>query len=89
VWFRYFTGAVQIVGAALVLIPRTCLIGIAILSCTMVGAALIWIFLLHAPGNAPIPLLVLAALMVVGFQARRTRFMRRSWGSLRPTQAIS
>jgi putative oxidoreductase len=71
-WFRYFTGAVQMLGAVLVLIPRTCVIGIAILSSTMIGAALIWIFLLHAPGNAPIPLVVLAALIVVGFQARRT-----------------
>ena len=38
----------------------------------MIGAALIWVFLLHAPGNAPIPLLVLVALIVVGLQARRT-----------------
>jgi hypothetical protein len=70
VWFRYFTGAVQIVGAALVLIPRTCLIGVAILASTMVGAALIWIFVLHAPGNAPIPLLILLPLLAVGLQAR-------------------
>lgn len=71
-WFRYLTGAIQILGALLVLIPRTCVIGIAILSSTMIGAALIWIFVLHAPGNAPIPLLVLVPLLVVGFQARRT-----------------
>jgi hypothetical protein len=69
-WFRYLTGAVQILGALLVLVPSTCLIGIGILSCTMVGAALIWIFVLHAPGNAPIPLLVLAGLIVVGWGAR-------------------
>ena len=71
-WFRYVTGGVQMLGAALVLIPKTCLIGIGILACTMIGAALIWVFLLHAPGNAPIPLLVLVALIVVGLQARRT-----------------
>lgn len=69
-WFRYFTGAVQMLGAALVLIPRTFRIGIGILASTMIGAALIWIFLLHKPGNAPIPLIVLAALVVVGLQAR-------------------
>ena len=69
-WFRYFTGSVQMLGAVLVLVPRTCLLGIAILSCTMLGAALIWIFVLHQPGNAPIPLFVLTALVVVGFGAR-------------------
>jgi len=69
-WFRYFTGSVQMLGAALVLIPRTCVIGISILASTMLGAALIWIFVLHQPGNAPIPLLVLTALVVVGFSAR-------------------
>lgn len=69
-WFRYFTGAVQVLGAALVLIPRTCRLGISILSGTMIGAALVWVFLLHKPGNAPIPLIILAALVVVGLGAR-------------------
>jgi len=71
-WFRYLTGLIQVAGALLVLIPKTCLIGIALLSCTMVGAAFFWVFLLHAPGNAVIPLLVLMPLLVVGFQARRS-----------------
>lgn len=71
VWFRYFTGAVQMLGALLVLIPRTCLVGIALLSATMIGAALVWIFVLQAPGNAPIPLLILLPLLAVGFQSRR------------------
>jgi putative oxidoreductase len=70
--FRYFTGSVQILGAILVLIPRTCLIGIGILSTTMLGAVLIWILVLHKPGNAPIPALVLIPLIVVGFQARKS-----------------
>ena len=69
-WFRYVTGGIQMLGAVLVLIPRTCLIGIAILSCTMLGAALIWIVVLHQAGNAPIPLLVLTALLIVGWGAR-------------------
>jgi uncharacterized membrane protein YphA (DoxX/SURF4 family) len=72
VWFRYFTGGVQIVGALLVLIPRACLLGVAVLASTMFGAALIWIFVLHAPGNAPIPLLILLPLAAVGLQARRS-----------------
>lgn len=69
-WFRYFTGAIQMLGAVLVLIPRTCLVGIGLLSCTMIGAALIWIFVLHAPGNAVIPAVVLVPLVIVGISAR-------------------
>jgi hypothetical protein len=33
---------------------------------------LIWIFVLHKPGNAPIPALVLVPLIVVGVQARKS-----------------
>jgi putative oxidoreductase len=71
-WFRYFTGALQILGAVLVLIPRTCVIGIGMLSSTMIGAVLIWIVVLHKPGNAPIPAFVLIPLIVVGIQARKS-----------------
>jgi uncharacterized membrane protein YphA (DoxX/SURF4 family) len=40
-WFRYFTGSVQMAGAALVLVPRTFVMGIALLACTMAGAVAI------------------------------------------------
>ena len=72
-WFRYFTGALQIAGAALVLIPRTFLFGILLLASTMFGAAVIRTFMLHAPGNAPIPALLLVALLVVGARGLGTR----------------
>jgi putative oxidoreductase len=72
-WFRYFTGALQIAGAALVLIPRTFLFGILLLASTMFGAVVIWIFVLHAPGNAPIPALLLVALLVIGARGLGTR----------------
>jgi putative oxidoreductase len=47
-WFRYLTGVLQIGGALLVLIPRTFALGILLLACTMLGAMLAWIFVLHA-----------------------------------------
>src|SRR5262245_16353768 len=62
-WFRYFTGTVQICGALLVLIPRTFLIGMALLACTMVGAMTFWIVVAHLPFAAMIPGFVLAALL--------------------------
>jgi len=64
-WFRYFTGAMQIGGAVLVLIPRAFLIGIGVLSCTMLGAMTFWIVAAHQPFAAIIPGFVLAALLAV------------------------
>jgi uncharacterized membrane protein YphA (DoxX/SURF4 family) len=64
-WFRYFTGAMQIGGAILVLIPRTFLIGIGVLSCTMLGAMAFWIVVARQPFAAIIPGFVLAALVAV------------------------
>jgi len=64
-WFRYFTGAMQIGGAVLVLVPRTFLIGIGVLSCTMVGAMTFWIVVAHAPFAAIIPGFVLVAILAV------------------------
>jgi len=40
-WFRYFAAVVEVLGAALILIPRTVLIGVALLALTMAAAAVI------------------------------------------------
>ncbi len=66
-WFRYLTGILQVTGAVLVLVPRTFVIGIAILACTMAGAAAVWIVLFGAPGTAIIPGIILVALVSIGF----------------------
>jgi putative oxidoreductase len=70
-WFRRLTGTLQIAGAILVLIPRTFVIGIALLACTMAGAAVIWVVRLGAPGNAVIPIVVLVGLIGVGLHGAR------------------
>ena len=69
-WFRYFTGVLQLIGAALVLIPRTFLVGIGILGCTMAGAVTVWVVVFRAPDNAIIPAVILIALVAIGFQGR-------------------
>lgn len=69
-WLRYVTGALQIAGAALLLIPRTALIGAMMLALTMVGAMLAWMFFLGSPGSAVIPAIILALLLAVGAQTR-------------------
>lgn len=37
-WFMYLTGAIQVLGAVLVLVPRTSVVGAALVGSTMVGA---------------------------------------------------
>ena len=71
-WFRYFTGALQIGGAVLLLIPRTFVIGIGLIACTMLGAMLAWIFFLGSPGTAVIPGAILIIVLVIGWQGLRT-----------------
>jgi uncharacterized membrane protein YphA (DoxX/SURF4 family) len=70
-WFRYTTGVLQIAGAILVLVPRTFLVGIALLGSTMAGAAAIWIVRLGSPGSAIIPAIVLAGLVGIGVHGAR------------------
>lgn len=64
-WFRYLTGVLQITGGVLVLIPRTCLIGLLLLACTMVGAMLAWVLVLDSPGSALVPGIALAILLAI------------------------
>ncbi len=42
-WFRYFTGVLQVVGGVLVLVPKTFVLGILLIGCTMAGAMAAWI----------------------------------------------
>ena len=70
-WFRYLTGTLQVTGAVLVVVPRTFLIGIGLLACTMLGATAVWIVKFGAPGNAIIPAAILVALLVIGFHGAR------------------
>jgi hypothetical protein len=55
-WFRYFTGAVEIAGAVLLLVPRRAFYGAALLAATMVGAIATHLFVI---GGSAIPALVL------------------------------
>jgi putative oxidoreductase len=72
-WLRYVTGALQITGGLLLLIPRMALLGTAMLAVTMVGAMLAWIFFLGSPGSAVIPAVILAMLIAIGANARTSR----------------
>jgi putative oxidoreductase len=71
-WFMYLTGGLQVVGAALVLIPRTAVVGAAIVGATMVGAIACHLFLLDTGiGGAVFPLVFLG--LVVASAYRRLK----------------
>ena len=76
VWFRYLTGFLQVAGAVLVLVPRTFLLGIAILASTMAGAVMVWIVQFGSPGSAIIPGVILIALVFIGVHGASSRFSR-------------
>jgi putative oxidoreductase len=58
-WFRYLTGAVEVVGALLMLIPAAGLIGGLLLTATCVGAVATHLLLI---GGSPVPATVLGVL---------------------------
>lgn len=58
-WFRYVTGAIEVVAALLLWAPRLAGLGAALLTATMVGAVLAHLLIL---GPSAIPAAVLGAL---------------------------
>ncbi len=70
-WFRYFTGALEIVGAFLVLIPQTVPVGLAVLMGTTSGAILIVVLVLHRPADAFLTFALLCALIAFWMHRRR------------------
>jgi len=57
-WFRYATGIIEVGSALLLLIPAGAVIGASLLVCTMVGAILTHLLVLHSSPAAPVTLLV-------------------------------
>lgn len=72
-WFRYLTGALEILGAALVIIPSTVAFGAVLTCCIMIGAILTHLFVI---GGSPIPAIVLLALSAVVVFAKRNTILR-------------
>lgn len=74
-WFRIATGCIEMGGAVLVIIPRTALAGLLLLSGVMAAAALIWALELGQPGNALVPGgLCLGLLLIAWLRWRECEF---------------
>ena len=61
-WFRYFTGSVELIAAILIIVPRTVVVGAALLGATMVAAIETHLLVI---GGSPGPALLLLALAVL------------------------
>jgi uncharacterized membrane protein YphA (DoxX/SURF4 family) len=71
--FRYFTGVVEVLGGLLVLIPRTALIGVALLIMTMAGAVIIVACVLGRHADSVFPAVLLVALIGIAFWVWKNR----------------
>jgi putative oxidoreductase len=68
-WFRYLTGSLEVVGALLLLLPRTASIGGWLLAALMIGAIGTHLLII---GGSPIPAFVLLVLAItVGWNRLR------------------
>ena len=67
-WFRIFTGTLEVVGAVLVLIPATALLGALALAVVMIGAIITHLFVV---GGSPLmPIVLLASTLAIAFVRR-------------------
>jgi len=71
-WFRYLTGALEVAGAILLLIPRTSGLGALMLAGVMAGAVMTHLFII---GGSPLMAIILLVVMGVVAWGRRQRTM--------------
>lgn len=69
-WFRYLTGALEVLGAVTILLPAIAGLAASLLACIMVGAILTHLFLI---GGTFVPALLLLALSLVVAWSERDR----------------
>ena len=70
-WFRYLTGAIEVTGAALLLIPALATYAGLALAATMVGAIITHLFIVG--GSPAVPIALLAATMTIAWARRSGR----------------
>ena len=63
-WFRYVTGSIEVASAVLLLVPRLAAFGAALLLCTMVGAIIAHLTVLHTSPAGPVVLLTMVSIVL-------------------------
>jgi uncharacterized membrane protein YphA (DoxX/SURF4 family) len=79
-WFRYVTGALEVLGALMLLVPRLAGWGASLLSCVMVGALIAHATVLHGSPALPVVLLVGLIFVVWGRRDDIAAFVRARAG---------
>ncbi len=74
-WFRHLTGALEVLGAILLLIPRTSGLGGLLLVPVMIGAVFTHLFIIGGSPVVPIVLLIVAAIIAWGRRERTLNFL--------------
>ena len=70
-WFRYFTGALEIGGALLIIFPGTAFLGACVLALVMSGATIANVTMLHTSPALPLSLLALMVIIGIGRHKRK------------------
>jgi putative oxidoreductase len=70
-WFRYLTGAMEIAGGVLLLIPIATRVGVGLLVTCMLGAIVCHVFVLGDPFSSIINVGLIVAILAAGRQPRR------------------
>lgn len=76
-WFRYLTGALEVAGAVMLLIPRLSGVGALLLICVMIGAVFTHLFVIGGSPVGAIVLLVVSAIIAWGRRDRTLRLLGR------------
>jgi putative oxidoreductase len=79
-WFRYLTGALEVTGGVLLLVPRASGLGASLLIAVMFGAITTHLLVLHNSPAMPIALLVGLVFVAWGRRAQILSFARRLIG---------
>jgi uncharacterized membrane protein YphA (DoxX/SURF4 family) len=67
-WFRYVTGGIEVISAALLLVPSLAFFGALLLAATMIGAVITHLFVIG--GNPAAPIGLLAATSTIAWLRR-------------------
>jgi len=72
-WFRVLTGVMQVGGGLLMCVPRTMVYGAALLTCTMLGAVFVDVFVIRMPLFI-VPFFLAVVIITVAMLCRDDRY---------------
>lgn len=76
-WFRHVTGSLEVLGAALLLVPRLSGVGALLLACVMAGATASHLFVIGGSPLMPLVLLAVTSVIAWGRRGRTVTFLVR------------